>query len=172
MLFYKDTTSYKLVTLLEKFRIENKKFNVIKYLFDLYKFKFIINRKFKKSISHRERLDIFIKLYKDRIFLQQFVDADYIEDDSLNLSYSIIDNNLLSEISFNNIIIKVDFNTDWQYSIHVSSENGSFNLDINTLKINTFNDIFKDIFYILAYDVYILLLKIFEESIRRELKAR
>lgn len=174
MNFFKDTMSYKFVTLLEKMEIEHKYLNFIVYLFKLFKFNYIEQIKIKRKTSIQDKLDYMVELFKDRYYLEQLKGQYDIKKTSA-MNNNIINNIILSEIAYDTIKIYIEYglvNGDYSIFILRNSDNKGINLTKNDLNNELNYSIFIKALDILHYEIMLILGDLLLDTVDRMRRVR
>ena len=179
------TKSYELVTLLDKSKVDIK--YKYKYLFMfllkyiIYKFK--INRKIKKY-DNKKKIDLFIDLFKEYVYLQQIINNLNITFLSLNSTCELsIDNGTMR----GNIYYKYENNDDkvvcikiehslitGGYCIYLDTSkylpnNMGFNITEQNLKNKEKYDTFYNLLNLFFNDILYILIRLYNYYIKNKL---
>lgn len=144
----KNTKSYELITLLEKYKLYKK----IKYkLLFMIKYEiFFIYIKIKTKINkNKDNIELFINLIKEYYYLDEILKELYIEDS--NLTTILINDNILINIyniPKHNDIINIEYNMNTkEYTIYFNSNYSTnkkgTNISEKELSNNDINNYFK-----------------------------
>lgn len=174
MNFFKDTKSFKFVTLLEELEIEHKYLNIFKYFIKFIKFNKIEKIKVKKSTSIQDKLDYIADLFKERYYLEQ-LKGQYDIKKTSGMNNNTINNIIVSEISYDTIRIYVEYGLmDDKYSIFVLrlSDNKGVNLTKNDLNNELNYSICINTINILHYEIRLMLGDILLDTVDRMRRVR
>lgn len=164
MQIFKNTLSYKLISLLDEFKVKRKYRNMIILSFYLFRFMILTKIKINRKLSPNKKIDLFFKLVKERIYLENMV-QDYKIDGSSKIGYTIIKNILLAEISYGRVRFNIEYGiTDDKYTIYITVLNKCFNANEENLKIKSIYDSFDKALELLLSDIGLIfseLLKVY-----------
>lgn len=173
MLFFKETNSYQLVTLIEELEIKRKYMNIFKYLINFKKWKRLINKKIKRNNHLQEKIKLIIDLYKERFYLEQLKHSYNISYIS-TINYNIINNIIISEIIYDTVIIRIEYGiTDEDYSIYILNKNNKgININEKSLNIKENYDICITALKVLNKEISIISLDLLIDSIRKTRRTK
>jgi hypothetical protein len=161
MKVFKETTSYKLISLLDEFKYKKKYINILLITIILYKFqisRFILT---KRRVSNNKKIELFFELVKERLYLEKLVETHGIDTTS-RIGYSIIKNILLAEINYNSIRFNIEYTiSDNEYTIYITVNGRCFNATDENLNIEPIYKTFNDVLYLLFMDIIYILNEIF-----------
>lgn len=163
MLFFKETLSYKLVSLLDEAKIKRKYINILLFIINFYKFKISKKSLIKHNLSYNEKIELFIELFKERFYLEQLVRTNFIQAKS-KVQYTLNNNILLSEISYDKIRFNIEYTISQdKYCIYITANKISFNASEENLKIKSISEAFETSIWLLFTDWKILINELFQK---------
>lgn len=160
MQIFKNTISYKMISLLDEFKVERKYINAIIFSFYLFKFITLTKINIKRKLSPSKKIDLFFKLIKERIYLQNIVQA-YNIDGCGKIGYTIINNILLAEISYGRVRFNIEYGmSDDRYTIYITVIDKCFNANEENLKVESIYDTFNTVLDLLLTDIILIFTKL------------
>lgn len=171
-MFFKQTLSYKLVTLLEELEIKHKYINIFIYWIQLLKFDLSNKRKINKSDN---KIELLFTLFKERFYLEHLRDKYNIGSDS-KLVYNIINNIIVCEISYGvNINIHIECGIlDDEFSIYVlnQSDHKGVNLTKDNLKLEMYHGICINTLHMMHNETCLILGNLISDAIEKMRKVK
>lgn len=172
MEFFKNTKSFELVTILEKMKVNYGIFNTIKYIIEysikLKKFDLSVKKKIRKS-SNDKKIKLFTSLFLERFYLEG-VCKSYGIDPASDLSYTVINNNIVADLSFkrSNTIIHIEYGIyDKTQSIYVLNEHyKGVNMTADEMKFKLYHELFMDVLNIVSGEICVILGKLLLSTIK------
>lgn len=173
---FKNTTSYKIVTILEKMNITNSKLRKLIYLIQsMLKYNIYALSTDMTLKSTNKPIEFFKELFKEYFYIYKIIKDHNIESYS-NFIYHMVNNNIIGEIHYDNIGIFIDFNiiTD-DICIYIDTSKlrkgtKGFNLTEKNLEIFEISDTVYDLLNLFMEDVCLMMSKLIVCYLRKETK--
>ena len=154
---FKDTTSFKLVSLIDKIKIQRKYGSIFLYLLYFIKFALSINLNIYRTNSNRKKIKLFLNLFKERFYLENIIKS-YNMNRYSNLNYTMVNDILVTDITY--IKSTIQFHIEY----NIIDEDCSIFVITDTRKgINITED---NLSFKLYYDIFISALKMISEEVQ------
>lgn len=154
---FKDTTSFKLVSLIDKIKIQRKYGSIFLYLLYFIKFTLSINLNIYRTSSNNKKIKLFLNLFKERFYLENIIKS-YNMNRYSNLNYTMVNDILVADITY--IKSTIQFHIEY----NIIDEDCSIFVITDTRKgINITED---NLSFKLYYDIFISALKLISEEVQ------
>lgn len=161
MKFLKKTKSYKIISLLEKIKFEKAYIKIIILIIEYYKFKITNYIQIKRKLSNNKKIELFVKLFEERFYLEQIIRNDNIDYYLSYINYTVNNNIIYANINYNEVILNIEYTINSRdYSIYITAQDKSFNLIDKNLKNKTIYDCFILALKLLYNDILVIITKI------------
>lgn len=163
MKFYKETTSYKLVTYLEQFKIRYRYFSIVLYMFYFIVFYITIKIKIKRKSSGKDKLNLFINIFKERFYLEQLKDSYELYNYNYStLKYNIINNNIICNIYYDIVDFYIEYGlSNNTYCIFISTMGKNFNMTERQLANKNLYEMCNEAIKLISNETFFMLQRLF-----------
>lgn len=161
MLFYTELKSFELISLLDRILVKKKLSYTVLFIIKYMRFKFINKIILSLPLNNKKKIKLFCKLFKEYFYLHEVTNLHNIKPSS-NLTYTIINDIIVTDISINNVILHMEMNihNTQDISIFINHKDSKFNLSEYSLNNKNSKEIFNLILEILNEKIFLDLVKI------------